>query len=85
MQSAPKFKKQSSSSKTTFFIGNNDERAISQIISELASECPYCGRKILYFCIERCCSDNKLFCGSCDVGDHLAHRTNELRLLLLDR
>lgn len=54
---------------------------LTTVLGCVSTVCGHCGNGMTLICIEPRC--DCIFCERCDSVDHLCHRTNELRVLLM--
>lgn len=55
------------------------------VVQALCPGCSECSKKMTFFCMEECCSEERLFCKDCRGDHHFLHKTNDIKVLLIDQ
>lgn len=67
------------------YAGGVDLFTLSEKLNRVAPRCKECAYPMANICIEKCCESHPIFCQECENHSHFLHRTNDLKVLFLNR
>lgn len=66
------------------YVCDLDLESLAYYLRKIAPQCPDCESPMLDICIEQCCLGRVIVCRDCSQNDHFLHRTNDMRVFLID-